>query len=180
MDRFDEQRQQLRAVERITWYPLPETRRLTLRETSAEQLIALIGKQAITSPFIIRRAGTHTGRTVALIQTDEDLRRYVSAHLTGDYYLIDYIPVLWNDRLFRKMRLFIIDGVAHPVVCHFDDYWNVHGGNRLEMMKTDEALMDEEKRFLSDWQSYVGAKLLRAFNGRSKPPHLNFSVSISR
>ena len=56
------------------------------------------------------------------------------------------------------MRLFIIDGVPHPVVCHFDDYWNVHGGNRLEMMKTNEALMDEEKRFLSDWQSYVGAK----------------------
>ena len=61
--------------ERLSGLPgirFPETRRLTLRETSAEQLIALIGKQAITSPFIIRRAGTHTGRTVALIQTDED------------------------------------------------------------------------------------------------------------
>jgi hypothetical protein len=152
----------------------PKTRRLTLREASAEELIALIGQQAITSPFIIRRTGTHTGRTVALIQADEDLRRYVSTPLTGDYYLIDYIPVLWKDQFFRKMRLFVIDGVPHPVVCHFDEYWNVHGGNRLDMMKTDEALMDEEKRFLSDWQSYVGAKAVAGIQRAIEATPLEF------
>jgi hypothetical protein len=32
----------------------------------------------------------------------------------------------------------------------------VHGGNRKTIMRNDEALMDEEKRFLTDWKSYVG------------------------
>ena len=56
------------------------------------------------------------------------------------------------------MRLFIIDGEAFPVVCHFDRFWNVHGGNRLEIMKTSEELMEQERSFLADWKAYVGKR----------------------
>jgi len=44
------------------------------------------------------------------------------------------------------------------VVCHLDTVWNVHGGNRKEVMRGDAALMAEEKRFLKDWKTYVGAR----------------------
>ena len=62
-----------------------------------------------------------------------------------------------NGRLFRKLRLFHIDGEFFPVVCHLDKVWNVHGGNRKTIMRGDETLMAEEKSFLNDWKSYVGA-----------------------
>ncbi len=48
-------------------------------------------------------------------------------------------------------------GEFYPVVCHIDIVWNVHGGNRKEVMRDNDELKAEEQRFLKDWKCYVGA-----------------------
>ena len=150
------------------------TLKVTLDGSSADHLAKLVAHRGFNAPFIIREAGTHTGRTTELINSTVDLERYAKQPLSGEYYLINYIPVLWRSEFFRKMRLFIIDGEAYPVVCHFDRFWNVHGGNRLKIMKASEALMEQERSFLADWRAYVGKRAVEGIDNAIKATPLEF------
>ena len=137
----------------------PQTHRVTFDKADADMVAATISRLGLDGgPVILRATGTHTARTTALIRTRADIEAYVGdTALSGPHYLIRYIELLWQGDYFRKLRLFNIDGTLYPTVCHIDQTWNVHGGNRKDMMRDNNALMDEEKRFLLDWRSYVGA-----------------------
>jgi len=137
----------------------PQTHRVVFDAADASSIAAEITRLGLDdTPVILRQVGTHTARSTALIRTRADLTDYTAGgELTGDYYLIRYIEQLWRGEYFRKLRLFFIDGALYPVVCHIDKTWNVHGGNRKDLMRGNPALMAEEKRFLLDWRSYVGA-----------------------
>jgi hypothetical protein len=89
-----------------------------------------------------------TGRSFARIKNRKDLNTYDGPRLYSAYFLIDDQKTLWKKKLFRKLRLFCIHGEFFPVVCHLDKTRNVHGANRITMMRVDEALLAEEKRFL--------------------------------
>ena len=135
----------------------PRTLRLSLSRAGPEELDRLLARAEVACPFIIRKAGTQTGRTTALIRSRDELDAYARGGLEGDYFAIDYRAILWRGAYFRKLRLFCIDGAYFPVVCHLDRVWNVHGSNRKEVMRTRPELMAQEKRFLADWRAYVGA-----------------------
>ena len=149
----DRNYQRLQGIEGVTF---PRTIRVTLDNTGADDLQRLITHHRFDLPVILRFAGGQTGRGTHLIDGPEALARATQIPLSGDHFLIAYRPLLWRGEYFRKLRLFCIDGQFYPVVCHLDRTWNVHGGNRREIMLTDETLMAEEKRFLSDWRAYVG------------------------
>lgn len=134
----------------------PRTLRLSLSKAGPEELARALARLDVACPFILRKAGTQTGRTTALIRNGDELAAYARGGLEGDYFAIDYRPILWRSAYFRKLRLFCIDGAYFPVVCHLDRVWNVHGSNRKEVMRTRPELMAEEKRFLADWRAYVG------------------------
>lgn len=135
----------------------PRTERVRFENASPDRVARIVDELEFSYPFLIRRVGTQTGRSFARIANRADLDKYVKERLNATYFLIKYRKILWEGRLFRKLRLFHIDGEFFPVVCHLDKVWNVHGGNRKTIMRGDEALMAEEKSFLADWQSYVGA-----------------------
>ncbi len=139
---------------------VPETHRVRFEEASVDEVSATIKRLGLgDGPVILRATGTHTARSTGLIRSRADLETYLGdGTLSGDHYLIRYIEVLWNGAYFRKMRLFWIGDAFYPVVCHLDTVWNVHGGNRKEIMRGDAALMAEEKRFLADWKGYVGTQ----------------------
>lgn len=136
----------------------PETHRMDFVEAGAADIRAAMDRHDLTDgPVILRQCGTHTARSVGLIRDDGDLDDYLAGgRISGEYYLIRYHQALWRGEFFRKLRLFFIDGAFYPVVCHLDRVWNVHGGNRKDVMKGDPALMAEEKSFLADWRGYVG------------------------
>ena len=136
----------------------PRTQRVRFDNAAPDRVARMVDELEFTYPFLIRRAGTQTGRSFARIESREDLDTYVAERLNSTYFLIEYRKILWKDKLFRKLRLFHIDGEFYLVVCHLDKVWNVHGGNRKTIMRGDETLMAEEKSFLKDWKSYVGAR----------------------
>ncbi len=144
----------LRDMRGVTF---PETHRIMLDKAGPDQIAAEIEALGMAGPLIIRKTGTQTGRTTQLVENRADLDAYAATPKTGGFYVIAYRQILWRNEYFRKLRLFYIDGAYYPVVCHLDKIWNVHGGNRKEVMRTDPELMAEEQRFLGDWQSYVGA-----------------------
>ena len=135
----------------------PRTERVRFENASPDKVARKIDELAFDYPFLIRRVGTQTGRSFARIRNRQDLDDYVKERLNATYFIIRYRKILWQGRLFRKLRLFHIDGAFFPVVCHLDKVWNVHGGNRKTIMRGDETLMAEEKSFLNVWKSYVGA-----------------------
>ena len=152
----------------------PRTVRLSMQGQDAESVAKELGDLGFTYPLLLREVGTQTGRTFGLIEGLKDLERYIRTGLHGAWYAIQYQPILFQDRYFRKLRLFCIDGVFYPVVCHIDQIWNVHGGNRKEMMRGSEALMAEERRFLADWRSYVGPRAANALDGIIEEVGLEF------
>jgi hypothetical protein len=136
----------------------PRTERVRFENADPDRVARMIDELEFDHPFLIRRVGTQTGRSFARIESRDDLDEYVKDRLNATYFVIAHRKILWKDRLFRKLRLFHIDGEFFPVVCHLDKVWNVHGGNRKVIMRGDETLMAEEKSFLADWKSYVGAR----------------------
>lgn len=134
----------------------PKTLRLGLQGLDDEQAAGLIEEQGIGYPLLIRETGTHTGKTFAKIDDAGALGDAIAEGDYGEIYLIEYIENLKKGKYFWKMRVFLIDGKIHPVVCHIDEFWNVHGGNRKEVMKDNAWMTDEEIAFLSDCEAYLG------------------------
>jgi hypothetical protein len=150
----DRNAERLAGIDGLTFL---RTERIRFENASPDKVARIIDELEFAFPFLIRRVGTQTGRSFARIRNRQDLDDYVKERLNGTYFVINYRKILWEGRLFRKLRLFHIDGEFFPVVCHLDEVWNVHGGNRKTIMRGDEVLMAEEKSFLKDWKSYVGA-----------------------
>lgn len=136
----------------------PRTERVRFKRASPDEVSTTLGDLGFAYPVLIRRVGTQTGRSFARLERRADLDAYVGRQLSGTFFVIVYREILWSGKLFRKLRLFHIDGTFFPVVCHLDKVWSVHGGNRKEMMRGNEVLMAEERRFLTNWRDYVGPR----------------------
>lgn len=163
--------QRLRDIDGVIF---PLTVRLEFDNADALAVETAISQHAFTPPIILRQTGTHTARTTELLQGRDALKTYVGDGLSGTFYAIQYREILWQNSYFRKLRLFHIDGEFYPVVCHLDKVWNVHGGNRKDIMRGNEPLMAEEQRFLNDWKSYVGVKATDAIYRLAEATALDF------
>ena len=151
--------ERLRALPNVHF---PRTVRLRIDTPTSEDLYRQLSDLGFKLPFILRRVGTQTGRSTERIDDANDVTAFCARKPRGEYYAIQYKPLLWRETYFRKMRLFCIDGEAYPVVCHFDQVWNVHGGNRRTVMKTSTELIEQEMAFLRDWRRYTRLKAAAA------------------
>ena len=145
-----------RRLARVEGIRFPRTVRVSQKDILERGRNGLIEGNGLSFPIVIRKAGTHTGRTFARITNDMDLGRYLTQTGAADFYLAEYVESLFREKYFRKLRVFFIDGVIYPVVCHIDTTWNVHGGNRRKIMRNSEWMQDEEHSFLSDCPGYLG------------------------
>ncbi len=116
-------------------------------------------------PLIVRETGTQTGRSVALLATEEELAAYFAASRATSFYLIAYRDSSWRgpdgQRWFNKKRMFAIDGRLYPVVSHIDEVWNVHGSNRLTVMARNDWMTAQERAFLEDPEAVLGRAAYR-------------------
>ncbi len=65
-----------------------------------------------------------------------------------DYYVTEFVDYRSADGLYRKSRLFVIDGKAYPRHQVLSRHWNIHAASREELMQNNPELQEEEKRFL--------------------------------
>ena len=91
-----------------------------------------------------------------------------------EYYIIQYLDVRYEGTWFNKMRVFFIDGQIFPVVSHVDNVWNVHGDNRLEIMKKYAWMQTQEKAFLTDPAARIGKENLARLQGLYEIVGLDF------
>ncbi|MBT5308097.1 MAG: tetratricopeptide repeat protein [Rhodospirillaceae bacterium] len=146
--------QRLKDIKGITF---PTTIRLTFKGMTPEQITESIKDSGIIPPLIMRRTGTQSAVSTRKLDAFGDIADYLAETDGDEFYVIQYVDCRYRDDYYRKLRLFCIDGKLYPVVCHIDQVWNVHGGNRKTLMKTNDWMQDEEKSFLNDPKAYVGA-----------------------
>lgn len=119
---------------------------IRLKRATSARLYQHLEKENFRFPAIVRRPGTHTGRTVRLFETPHDLATILDEG-SGDYIVTEFVDRPWSDGLYRKMRLFYLGGeviLRHVLI---SDIWNIHGAARGGLMKERQELRDEERRY---------------------------------
>lgn len=117
---------------------------------SIEDILKTMEINSFNFPFIFRMAGFHGGENMVLIEDLEQLKNLRKFPLDGrNYYLIEFMDYKSKDGLYRKYRLFVIDGKPYPRHVIISDNWNIHAADRERVMDKDQRHMDEEIAFLS-------------------------------
>lgn len=149
----DRNYERLNVLDGITF---PKTVRMKRGEKSPDEMANAIEAAGFTYPVILRETGTHTARTVRLAGSREEVLAYFTKYIAGEFYVIQFIDQRVRERFYNKKRVFCIDGALYPVVSHIDTVWNVHGKNRLTVMKSQPWSQDQEKAFVDDPEKSIG------------------------
>jgi len=147
-----------RRLNGVSGLRFPKTNRFTVTDAQPEDGQKFFEAHQYSFPLLVRETGTQNGRSFRKVDTFESFMDYVSKCETEEVYVIQYEDRMFSDGVFRKMRVFVVEGKIYPVVCHFDTIWNVHGSNRREIMLNHPWMMEAEQDFMGDCQTYVGSQ----------------------
>ena len=108
-------------------------------------LAAVIGA-GLNFPLIVRRTATHRGRTMALVENEDQFRSAVSTEL--EHLAIEFVDYRSADGLYRKYRIWSFGG--RQVFRHLaiTDQWIVHVTPGNDFMFDRPDLVEEEMRLM--------------------------------
>jgi hypothetical protein len=110
------------------------------------------GKAGYAFPITLRPAGTHSGNGLEKIDDEAGLKRYLEAHAQRDaFYISEYVDYKSQDKLYRKLRIVLID--HQPYICHMaiSEHWIVHYSSAN--MTSFAQRRAEEKRMMESFDT---------------------------
>jgi len=143
-----------------------------LRNPKAGVASAASQKAGQAFPLIVRRAGTHTGKIIGVVNDAVELDQ--AAVGEGEFFLIEFVDFRSDDGLYRKYRLWSFGGrtiFRHLVI---SDNWNVHVSERMRFMLDRPDLMTEEKRLLTRPDGNFPPSVHATFDAVKKKMGLDF------
>ncbi len=109
---------------------------------------ALAGVTAagLAFPLIVRQTATHRGRTMALVEDEDQFRSAVSEQ--QEYFAIEFVDYRSPDGLYRKYRVWSFGG--QQVFRHLavTEHWIVHVTPGNELMIDRPDLLEEEMQLM--------------------------------
>ncbi|MEJ5339255.1 MAG: hypothetical protein WHS43_06335 [Aquificaceae bacterium] len=121
---------------------------LRIKPDSLKFIKEIADKEAMY-PFIFREVGVHTYHEAVLVKSYKDVSLLERYPFRGEeYYLVKFVDYKSKDGLYRKYRVFIIDGKLYPRTMIVSDYWNIHGRDRERVMDKYEKYRHEERKWL--------------------------------
>ncbi len=142
----------------------PKTERLRWDGQSVDGIVKQILGLGFVFPMIVRKVGSQTGQTVALVHNETALRsHFETSSINQDYYVIQFKDCQHQRGVFNKTRIFFIDGEFYPVANLFNNAWNTHSGDRYNIMNQSPWMQTEEKAFLGNPYGYFGAENFKKF-----------------
>ncbi len=158
----------------------PKTLRCHVAEPEA--LSRAIEEAALSLPVIVRPVESQTGIDMRKIDNRDALAETASDFAGREVFVIAFHDFSDPaDGLWRKMRLFGIDGQLIPEHRLILDHWNLHSADRLKLMRDDKRLRFEEIAFLEDWRAVVGAPAAAALeqvHGRLKLDYFGIDFAL--
>ena len=135
----------------------------------------LLEDAQISLPVLVRRAGTHTGESLAKADSIDDILRFLDANPKGPYYLADYIEYADDKGYYTKNRVFVVDGEVFPSHLYTFDGWQVSQGTQVfPLMAANPWMMDNAKAFLTDAEAFLGARRYKALHSISDAIGLDY------
>ncbi len=139
----------------------PKTEKVRWDGMSFQGISQEISALGFAFPFIVRLLGSQTGSSVQLINNESELYSYFqNSPADKEYYVIQFRDYRNAKNAYNKTRIFFIDGNFYPVANLFNDTWNVHSGDRYNVMDKNQWMQEEEQSFLNDPVSYLGRENL--------------------
>ena len=119
---------------------------LRFRGGDPDAAVAAVTGAGLAFPLIVRRTATHRGRTMVLVEDEDQFRSAVSPNL--EYLAIEFVDYRSADGLYRKYRIWSFGG--RQVFRHLaiTDQWIVHVTPGNEFMIDRPDLIDEEVRLM--------------------------------
>lgn len=119
---------------------------LRFRGGDPDAAIEAVTGAGLTFPLIIRRPATHRGRTMVIVEDEDQFRSAVS--MEPEYIAIEFVDYRSNDGLYRKYRTWSFG--SRQVFRHLapSDHWMVHVTRGNEFMIDRPDLIDEEVRLM--------------------------------
>lgn len=130
-----------RMLQGIDGLQVPITIALPATPSAATRAIEQAG---MIFPAILRRAGTHSGRSAILVNSVSEVVANMAPR--ASFVLTQFINLRGTDGLYRKIRLFCFGQATvfrHLIV---SDRWSVHAEARERLMASRPDLAEEEAR----------------------------------
>jgi len=123
-------------------------------------------------PMLLRSPGFHNGFFFEPVDRADQLRS-VASQLPGDEaLLISFQDTRSPDGMLRKYRMMCIDGALYPIHLAVSRNWKVHYASSL--MRDSSEFRREEARYLSDPESVIGARAMRALESIARTMDLDY------
>lgn len=113
----------------------------------------LHGEGAEDFPFIIRPMDSHAGVGLEKIEDESGLSAYLQNHDEALFTTAPYIDYSGPDRLFRKMRIAMVDGAPWPAHLAVSPRWMIHYLNADMVENADNRA--EEALFMANFQQFA-------------------------
>ena len=147
-----------RRLAGISGLVVPQIHRI--KPVRRQDILDALADGPVTFPAILRKTGTHNGDTMLLLRSPADAHRLERIACDGsEYYLIEYVDYRSADGYFRKMRIAMIGGRPYPRHLLASKYWNVHASVRTGVMSRGNGFIQDETRFLSNFDKQLYPKL---------------------
>lgn len=101
-------------------------------------------------PALARPLGSSTGIGLVKLEDRESLDHYLKQSRGEILNICPFIDFKSKDGLYRKYRVFVIDGEIYPEHCVAHNHWNVHSSSRMTLMQNNQRLRQEEQAFVDD------------------------------
>ncbi|WP_311971959.1 hypothetical protein [Pseudomonas baltica] len=152
----------------------------TLRAIATGTVELATATQGVNFPIILRPVGTHGGHGLERIESAEAVHGYLGRVQAEEYFLARFVDYSKADGLFRKARVFLIDGT--PYACHMatSENWMIHYLNAR--MYEDPQRRAEEARFLDDFPAFAArhGAALKAIAERTGLDYLGIDCAETR
>lgn len=135
----------------------------------------LLEHSGLAYPLILRHAGSQTGVSMRLVAGRAAAASALALeHRDRAMIATEFRGNLSENGLYRKIRVFFIDGTLYPVVDLRSDHWNIHSADRYRVMSDRPDLMRAEQDFLSDPARVLGRARIDTLHAISKELGLDF------
>lgn len=138
---------------------VPPCIRLDGPPVSRETLVHQLEDAGVGFPLLMRPPATHGGEGIVRHDTVESLWPALLAH-DAPCYLTAYRDFRSDDGLFRKYRIIYVDRVPYAYHLAISPDWIVH--YYTAQMTQHPWKLDEERRFLDDPRTALGARAMDA------------------
>jgi glutathione synthase/RimK-type ligase-like ATP-grasp enzyme len=163
----------------IAGVTMPRTIRCSPR--SPDEIYALIKREQLAYPVIVRLAGRHGGTSSILVRSSRDRDKLHIYPFDGRaFYLTEFADYRSSDGLYRKYRLVVVDGKL--LFRHFlvSKNWMVHASS-VQFAKANPALWSERMQRIASFEQVVAPKIdpaIQVITSRVKLDYFGIDCSV--